>query len=39
MYGDPIFNGHILSDTTQAIGLMGNTGAQIWSSNDRDHQF
>ena len=30
IYGDTIFNGHILSDTTQAIDLMGNTEANWW---------
>ena len=30
IYGDTVFNGHILSDTTQAIDLMGNTEANWW---------
>ena len=28
IYGDTVFNGHILSDTAQAIDLMGNTEAK-----------
>ena len=30
IYGGTVFNGHIFSDTTQAIDLMGHTEANSW---------